>query len=206
MSWETWALFAITELMLSMTPGPAVLYVISQGLRGGAGTSLWSTCGILSANLFYFALSATSLGVVLAASYRLFLVVKYAGAAYLVWLGLKAIFSKADSMLARSAAPNPPGKIYVRGVALQLANPKALLFFTAIVPQFINPRQPVPMQILILGLTSVIPEFFVLMGYGTLAARASHLAAERRFAAWGDRISGGLLITAGAGLALVGRD
>ena len=206
MTLQTWALFAATETVLSLTPGPAVLFVISQGLRGGALTSLWSTAGILSANLFYFALSATSLGVVLAASFQLFLVVKYAGAAYLVWLGLIAIFSKADPLLARQAVPDRPAKIYLKAIALQLANPKALLLFTAILPQFINAREPVPMQIVILGLTSIIPEFFILLAYGTLAARASHLASEPRFAAWGDRIGGGLLITAGAGLALVDRD
>lgn len=206
MTLQTWALFAATETMLSLTPGPAVLFSISQGLRGGARTTLWSTLGILTANLFYFGLSATSLGVVLAASYRLFLVIKYVGAVYLVWLGLKAIFSRADSMLARQASPDPPARIYVKGLALQLANPKALLFFTAILPQFVNPHEPVPMQILILGLTSILPEFVILMTYGALAARASHLASQPRFAAWGDRISGGLLLTAGAGLALVDRD
>ena len=206
MTLHTWALFAATETVLSLTPGPAVLFVISQGLSGGARRSFWSTTGILSANLFYFALSATSLGVVLAASYQLFLVVKYVGAAYLVWLGLKAIFSKADSLVTRQAAPDPAAKIYWKALALQLANPKALLLFTAILPQFIDAREPVPLQILVLGLTSVIPEFFILMAYGTLAARARHVATQPKFAIWGDRIGGGLLITAGAGLALVDRD
>ncbi len=206
MTLHTWALFALTETVLSLTPGPAVLFSISQGLRGGGRKAIWSTIGILSANLFYFVLSATSLGVVLAASYRLFLVIKYAGAAYLVWLGVKALFSKEESLRAKQAAPDRPAKIYVKGLALQLANPKALLFFTAILPQFIDPRQPVGPQIVILGITSIFPEFFILMAYGMLAGRAKELASQAKFALWGERVGGGLLITAGAGLALIDRD
>ena len=151
MSFQTWFLFFVTEAVLSLTPGLAVLYVISQGLRGGVRTSIWSTLGILSANFFYFAISATSLGLVLAASYRLFLVVKYVGAGYLVWLGLKSLFAKEAGLLAREAVPDPAHRIYAKGVALQLASPKALLFFTAIVPQFVNPKLAVGPQMVVLG-------------------------------------------------------
>lgn len=205
MSFQTWFLFFITEAVLSLTPGLAVLYVISQGLRGGAGTAVWSACGILSANFFYFVLSATSVGAVLAASERLFLVVKYVGAAYLIYLGLKSILGKAESLVTRMAAPEPPFKIYSRGVAIQMANPKTLLFFTAIVPQFVNPRAAVGPQMAILAATSIIPEFFILMAYGALAGRASEWARQPKYATWADRIAGALLLAVGAGLALVER-
>jgi homoserine/homoserine lactone efflux protein len=205
LTFETWFVFFITEAVLSITPGLAVLYVVSQGLRGGVGTSVWSALGILTANFFYFVLSATSVGAVLAASERVFLIVKYTGAAYLVWLGLKAILGKADPLVTRMAAPDPPSRIYTRGVAIQLANPKTLLFFTAIVPQFVNPRAPIGPQMAILAATSIIPEFFILLAYGALAGRASQWARQPQYATWADRIAGGLLLLVGAGLALVQR-
>ena len=88
MTWQKWAVFMVMEIVLCLTPGPAVLFVVAQGLRYGAVRSLWANLGILSGNAFYFALSATSVGALLLASNALFTAVKWAGAAYLVWLGV----------------------------------------------------------------------------------------------------------------------
>jgi threonine/homoserine/homoserine lactone efflux protein len=203
MKLETWLLFVITEAVLSMTPGPAVLYVFSQALRRGPGKSVWASGGILSANAAYFVLSAASLGAVFVASYRLFFAIKWAGAAYLIYLGIQSLRSRHSAMaLPETNSPQSSGwRILRDGFFLQGANPKALLFFTAILPQFIDPRQSVPYQVLVLGLSSILVEFIILFVYGQLAGRVSAAARNPRFEVLTDRIAGCLLIAAGMGLA-----
>lgn len=207
MTWQTWLLFVATEAVLCLTPGPAVLLVLSRTLTHGFRKSIWSICGILAANASYFLLSATSLGAILVASYGLFSAIRWAGAAYLVYLGLRAFFSNAPALAsARATSSGGTGwRIFQNGFVLQAANPKALVFFTALLPQFINPARPAVPQIVILAASSIAVESFVLLGYGILAGRASHLARQPRFARATNRVAGGLLIGAGVGLAALRR-
>ncbi|HYM29941.1 MAG TPA: LysE family translocator [Candidatus Cybelea sp.] len=206
MTWNTWAWFALTETMLCLTPGPAVLLVISQALLRGWRRSVWSTLGILAANCAYFVVSATGLGAIILASHDLFFAVKWLGAAYLIWLGLGAIFRR-RSVVAEipSAGPAAPDarRLFANGFMLQAANPKALLFFTALLPQFIDPAAGVPFQVAILATTSVSVEFAVLLGYGLLSGQAAGLARLPRFAAIADRVAGSLLVAAGVRLAAI---
>ena len=203
MTWQIWLAFVVVEGMLCITPGPAVLFVLSQAIQRGPGKSVWGIGGILCANTMYFALSATSLGAVIVASYRLFFLIKWLGAAYLVYLGLRSFFGKISVMtLPESSADSRTGPRILRdGFFLQAANPKALLFFTAILPQFIDAHRNVVFQILVLGITSVVVEFFVLSTYGQLAGRALATARSPRFEKVTNRIAGCLLIGAGIGLA-----
>ncbi len=207
MTWQIWLLFVMTEAVLSVTPGPAVLYVLAQAIRRGPGKAVWGSWGILSANAMYFALSATSLGAIIVASYRLFFLVKWAGAAYLVYLGLRSLFGKSSVMtLPDSAAGSRSGPRVLRdGFVLQAANPKALLFFTAILPQFISPHHNVALQIFLLGISSILVEFAILFTYGQLAGRALAAARSPQFEKVSNRIAGSLLIGAGVGLARLKR-
>jgi len=209
MNGHTWALFMATEITLCLTPGPAVLFVVSQALQYGSRRSLYANLGILSANAFYFLLSAVGLGAVLLASHDLFAMIRYVGAAYLIYLGLATIMGRGLALSTGQGVQDASGtgwRLTGRGFMLQAANPKALLFFTALLPQFIDPRAGVPFQILILGLSSMAAEFFVLAGYGLFAGRAFHLAQRPRFAQATNRVAGALLIGAGAGLAMVGKE
>lgn len=199
-NWDTYWLYVLTEAALSLSPGPAVMLVIAYGIAQGARRSLAAGAGILSANAIYFALSATSVGALLVASTTFFLVVKYCGAAYLVYLGLAALLGRPSPItFAQAAAPaRSVSAIYFSGLTLQLANPKTLVFFVAILPQFVDPRLPIGPQMLWLAAGSVIPEFFILAGYGFAASRAARLAADPRYAHLTDRAAGVLVLAAAA--------
>jgi threonine/homoserine/homoserine lactone efflux protein len=203
MTWQIWLAFVVVEGTLCITPGPAVLFVLSQAIQRGPAKSVWGIGGILCANTMYFALSATSLGAMIVASYKLFFLIKWLGAAYLVYLGLRSFFGKASVMaLPESNTESRNGPRILRdGFFLQAANPKALLFFTAILPQFIDAHHNVVFQIVVLGITSVVVEFFVLSIYGQFAGRALATARSPRFEKVTNRIAGSLLIGAGIGLA-----
>src|SRR6202140_2573639 len=130
MTFKTWLLFLAMETALSLSPGPAVFYVVSQGVRGALRRTLPAAGGILSANGIYFALSATSLGAIIAASARFFTIAKWIGAAYLIYLGVKALRSASSSHavdLGETLAQEQGDRrrVYLGALTLQLANPKA---------------------------------------------------------------------------------
>ena len=203
MTFESWLAFCLTETVLCFTPGPAVLLVVSIALGRGFRPGLGACLGILSANALYFALSATGVAAVLVASRGLFLALKWVGAAYLVWIGLRLLTSRGGDDAA--AVPSRPSRTFLRGFVVQGANPKALVFFMALLPQFIDPVAPVAPQVLILGISSVAIELVALALYARGAVGARELAGPRIARAL-ERVGGGLLIAAGARLATVRSD
>ncbi len=208
MSWETWGLFLAMVTVLCLTPGPAVMFVLSQALRRGTRAAFWSSLGILAGNTFYFVLSVSSLGAILFASYDLFATIRWIGAAYLVWLGVTTFIGASPIVPAGPSgggAARPGPRLVLDGFVLQASNPKALVFFTALVPQFVDPAGSVPSQMAILAATTVVVEFAVLTTYGALAGRATALAAEPRFATATNRVAGTLLVAAGVGTAAIRR-
>jgi homoserine/homoserine lactone efflux protein len=197
MTLTTWWIFVCTETVLCLMPGPAVMFVLSSALKAGARKSIASNLGILTANTVYFALSATGIGALLLSS-KLFLAVKWIGAAYLVILGLRLLIDLNEGGNAPTDAliDLKAHHLFFNGFTLQMSNPKAILFFSALLPQFLNPHASVVPQIVILGTTSVVIEFSILLGYGIAGS-----AITPRYARWTNRVAGGLLIGAGAGLA-----
>ncbi|PRC91667.1 LysE family translocator [Solimicrobium silvestre] len=198
-------LFTATEAALSLSPGPAVIMVVAYGIARGQRGALFVTLGILAANALYFALSATGIGGLIAASPQLFHYIKWCGAAYLIYLGLSAIFGKASPItLSKMNANAQSGWRIFRGAALlQLSNPKSLLMFVSILPQFIDPGAPVGRQMLILAACSIIPEFFILLGYGMLASKASRTLTQQKYAVITERVAGCLVLMAGVMVAAI---
>ena len=182
--------------------------MLSQAIRRGPAKSLRASLGILSANAMYFALSATSLGAIIIASYNLFFLIKWAGAAYLVYLGLQCFLSKSSMMTLpeQQAGQGSGWRIWLDAFLLQGANPKALLFFTAILPQFIDPTHSIALQVVTLGVSSIVVEFFILLTYGQLAGRTLSAVKNPRFEKILNVTAGSLLIGAGLGLASLRRD
>lgn len=200
-------MFVGVETALCLSPGPAVLLVLSQALTRGALQAIWSICGILAANTVYFIISATGIGAILLASYELFFAIKWIGAAYLVWIGISAFRGKSKVLSVRAQVPAPAsgGRMFLNGFILQMANPKALMFFTALLPQFIEPKAPIVPQIVILAVTSMAIEFLVQLFYASVAGRVTELATRPRFASITNRIAGSLLVGAGVGMAAIRR-
>lgn len=206
MSAKPLLLFAVTEFLLSLTPGPAVLLVISQGIHAGFKSSLAGILGILTGNVLYFTLSALGLGALLQTSTTLFQTIRWLGIAYLTLMGAEMLLFRRIRKGSghRRVESRRSLRLFSQGIVTQLSNPKAIVFFTALLPQFISSDRPGGMwlQFLVLGVVSFIVEFPVLMFYGWLAERGGSLVPPR-FSTFPDRVAGGFLIGAGLGLASI---
>jgi homoserine/homoserine lactone efflux protein len=147
------------------------------------------------------------LGAVLVASEILFNAIKYLGAGYLIYMGGKMVvasFSFQQNTEA-NASEVKTDQLFIQGLTTQLANPKAIIFFTALLPQFVDPAGNVALQCFVLGIVSVAVEFPVLLFYGWLAERGRQLLKRRAYAQWVERIAGTFLIGAGIKLGLTNR-
>src|SRR5215207_11625614 len=153
---ETMALFALASLALIVFPGPSVLYILARSFEGGRRAGLVSTLGVEAGGLEHVAAATLGLSALLASSAVAFGLVKYAGAAYLVWLG----FSRLRSREAPELPPAPHGRLFRQGVFVNVLNPKTALFFLAFLPQFVDPGAgSATLQILLLGLVFVVIAF-----------------------------------------------
>ncbi len=203
----TLAAFFALELTLCAIPGPAVLFTTLTTLRRGVPGGLAAVTGIVAGNTAYFVLSGIGVAAVLLASYRAFAVVKVAGAIYLAYLGLRALFARdegvavAPASVAAAADIGARSRIFAGALTTQLTNPKAIVFFVAIVPQFVDPRGALPLQIAVLAFFSMVAETAVLCGYVGLAARLRRSDGAARARIWIERLGGAILLAIAAAVA-----
>lgn len=205
MTFEPWALFCLTEALLCLKPGVSTLSVMSLAATRGFNAGAIATAGVLAANAVYFALSASGLVALNSLSAEVFTAIKWAGAAYLIWMGGMMIMRSFRSPAAQAAIPSASKqRAFWQGFVTQGANPNLLVCFAAILPQFVDTAHPMPAQIAILAVSSFIVEGAILCGYAALSARAGQ-GAKPRARAIVERAGGGLLIAAGVGLASLRR-
>jgi len=148
------SLFLVAALILAATPGPGIFYVLSRALAGGRRDGFYSTIGTFSGGLLHVFAAALGVSAVLAASAVAFHTVKYAGAFYLIVIGIRMIRSRNADLPARASAPSSGA--FRQGIATEALNPKTALFFLSFIPQFISPeRGHVFLQFAVLGIVSV---------------------------------------------------
>ncbi|MDA0183088.1 LysE family translocator [Solirubrobacter phytolaccae] len=145
------AFFAATTLALLLIPGPSVLFIVARTLEHGRRGGLESMLGVETGALLHVLAATAGLGALVAASPNALLALKLAGAAYLVWMGVRALRGRTDL----AAAPGGDGKLYRQGLLVDALNPKTAMFFVAFLPQFVDPTGNVALQTLVLGLTFV---------------------------------------------------
>jgi threonine/homoserine/homoserine lactone efflux protein len=198
---NTWLVFVAAVFVLTVTPGPSVLMAVSTSVNRGFRQAVLSSLGSTSAIVCIMVLSAVGLGAILSTSELLFSVLKWAGAAYLAYLGITSLLAPGGSVQLTEQQDTAQPRSYVRGFLVGASNPKALVFFTALFPQFIDPARPQLPQFLVLCSTFVVFELFWLVTYAALGSRAKHWLQQPGRAALFNRATGGVFLLAAGVLA-----
>lgn len=204
MAFETWIGFVAAAAVILAIPGPTILLVIGQSI-GAGGAGAWPlVAGVAAGDLVAMSLSLAGLGAILAASATAFTVLKWAGAAYLVWLGVSLWRAKVPDGVPGEGeiAPAPgPLKAARASVLVTALNPKSIAFFIAFVPLFIDPAAPFLSQAIVLVASFVTMAGLNAALYALLAARLSGAVRRPRVRRWFNRAGGTMLIGAGAATA-----
>jgi threonine/homoserine/homoserine lactone efflux protein len=203
MTLATYLLYVAAVALLIVTPGPTMLMCMTNSINHGPRRAMTSVAGAVTAVLGVMTLSAMGLGALLAASETAFTTAKVIGAAYLIWLGIRTFRSEAV-LKVDECAVQPTRSFYLQGFLVGASNPKAVLFFAAFFPQFLNPAAPILPQFGALALTFMAMEFSVLTACALGVSRLAPLLRSSRPARWINRICGGLFTLMG-GLLLLSR-
>ncbi len=198
----TLLLFALATFLLTVTPGPGVLYVTARSLSQGRRAGFASMFGIESGEVVWLAAAATGVAAVLSASTQALDVLRFAGAAYLIYLGVQR-WREVD----RPATPAPArlSRVFAQGFVTQLVNPKVAVFFIAFLPQFLNPSAPIALQVLVLGVVYVAVALVVDTSYVLAAsAVAGRFMGSRIAQRRSGRIAAGTYVVLGVAAAATG--
>jgi threonine/homoserine/homoserine lactone efflux protein len=203
---STFALFIVAALVLLVVPGPSVLYIVARSIEGGRTAGLVSVLGVQTGAMVHIAFAAVGLSAILASSAVAFSVIKWLGAAYLVWLGLRRIFGRDEEESDVAVEPAPLSRVFSQGVIVNILNPKTALFFLAFLPQFVDvDRGAVGLQVAVLGLLFVGLALVCDSGWGLAAGTASGWLRGSRGLVRAQRYAtGGVLVGLGVATALTG--
>lgn len=199
--------FLAAALVLAVTPGPGLAYVVARTVAGGCAEGLASCFGTAVGGMLHVLAAATGLSLLVAKSAVAFTVVKYVGAVYLVYLGLRLLLHKGGGTQSVHIAAQGPRRALLEGVLVQVLNVKTALFFLAFLPQFVQPSEPLVAQIVLLGticvaLNTLVDVVAVLSSARLLASGTARAARERLL----RRVSGATMVALGTFLALSKRE
>jgi homoserine/homoserine lactone efflux protein len=202
MSLTVWITYFVATILLSLTPGPGVFSSISSGLHHGLRVGLWNGVGMQAANAIIVGVVSLGLGAVLLASETLFAMVKWLGVVYLVYLGVVTWRSRPKGFEDdRDDKARTPWEVFLRGFLVNLTNPKGIIFFAAILPQFIDVARPQMQQYAIFAATTFSVDIVVMTAYTALAARVLRVMKDPARLRWVNRTLGGAFVAAGLVLA-----
>ena len=202
MELSVWLTYFLATLILCFSPGPGVFSSISAGLHHGFRLGMWNGVGMQAASLVVVVLVCGGLGALLIASETLFTVVKWAGVAYLVYLGIVTWRAPPRGFEEdRDDQETTARGVFWRGFGVNITNPKGIIFFAAVLPQFIDVSRPQLPQYAILAATTFAVDLVVMMGYTALASRVLRVMRDESRLKWINRTLGGAFIAAGLALA-----
>src|SRR4051794_31624558 len=204
MSLQLYLAFIAACIALALLPGPVVTLLIANGLRHGTRAALVNLAGVQAGLAIVIGIVAVGLTSLMATMGYWFDWVRFAGAAYLVWLGIKLIRSPVDGVNADAPPPPPRGGFFLQGFLVLLSNPKVLVFFGAFIPQFVDMSKDHVSQVALLGVTFMVIAAITDVIFALLAGRARRFFASSRTRLV-SRISGSIMIGGGLWLALTRR-
>lgn len=204
-SFTALSVFLSAAILLAITPGPGIFYVLARSLKGGRRDGVASTLGTALGGFFHVLAAALGLSAILATSAAAFTIVKYAGAAYLVFLGVKTLLAREKPVSDADVTREPTRRIFWQGVLTEVLNPKTALFFLAFIPQFVDPRGSVVLQFVVLGTLSVLLNSTADLVVAYFAGPIGHaLRTNARMRTWQRYVSGGALVALGLYVATAG--
>tara|TARA_R110001583_G_scaffold192721_1_gene359617 strand:+ start:4894 stop:5505 length:612 start_codon:yes stop_codon:yes gene_type:complete len=193
MSIEVWLVYFGTVLAFMFPPGASHILMLSNSIGSGFKKSIATACGDLSANFLQMMAASIGLAASLHSSQQVFIVIKWAGVAYLVYSGLRLFFSNQSPL--KSSPPRSIKSLYWQGFITSASNPKAIIFFAALFPQFISSSEPLLPQFIALSITYLVIDGLFLCFYGKLAAFFAEKF-QSNIGQYLNKISGSLLIAA----------
>lgn len=205
MSFETFILFMMTLYVVSIIPGPSMLLALTHGMRYGARASLATAAGNTVASAIQASISVVGLGVIIATSAPIFMAIKILGALYLVYLGIKLWRAPNWNVSGESVLPSqrtPCLKLFNQGFLVAIGNPKAIVFFSALFPQFINPELTSFSYYLTMVALTASCAFVCVMVYAVGGQQVAGFFKKRNFAKAFNKITGGLFVGGGIAIAL----
>lgn len=205
MTLAVWLAFLLASVLIAVTPGPGAVISMSTGVRHGYWSALSVIAGLQAAILVHLVIVGLGLGAVLATSETAFMVVKFVGAAYLVWLGIQKWRAPAVPVDAGLPAVRRHG-LFLQGMLVNLTNPKAVIFIGALVPQFVNAAAPALPQYALIAATLCLTDVVVMSIYALAAARLGRWLHDPQAIRLQNRLFGGLFVSAGALLAGASRN